>query len=146
MDKALSKLTIRLHIFQEDGVIVKTRLEKASQFEIIGEPFSFMGEYLEGKNLAHLLKPLPLRPFSRIVLEETARIPFGQTISYSGLAEKIGRPTACRAVAMALHHNPLPLFIPCHRVIAKDGSIGGFGFGVWMKKKILSFENQHLKN
>jgi len=80
--------------------------------------------------------------FCRSVLRACRRIRFGQTVTYSALAKKIGRSTAVRAVGNALSRNPLPLIIPCHRVIRSDGKIGGFSApgGKKLKEKLLNHE------
>ena len=80
-------------------------------------------------------------PLQRMVWLEIARIPYGETISYTTLAERVGFPRAIRAVASACGANPVPLAIPCHRVIAKDGSLGGFSLGgLEVKEKLLKLE------
>lgn len=77
----------------------------------------------------------------RAVWLEIARIPHGETISYSTLAERVGFPRAVRAVASACGANPIPLVIPCHRVVAKDGTLGGFSLGgLEVKEKLLKIE------
>jgi len=83
-----------------------------------------------------------LSQFSRSVLTACRDISFGQTLSYARLAQKSGRPTAARAVGNALAKNPLPLIIPCHRVIYSDGKIGGFSApgGTSIKKRLLKLE------
>jgi O-6-methylguanine DNA methyltransferase len=73
----------------------------------------------------------------RAVWLEIARIPYGETISYTTLAERVGFPRAVRAVASACGANPVPLVIPCHRVLAKDGSLGGFSLGGLGTKEFL---------
>ena len=78
--------------------------------------------------------------FQRDVWEATLRIPFGETRSYSWVAAQIGKPQAARAVGQALGRNPLPVIIPCHRVIATDGSLAGFGSGIWRKEWLLNHE------
>ena len=78
--------------------------------------------------------------FQRSVWEATRMIPYGETRSYGWIAEQIGQPKASRAVGQALKSNPLPIIIPCHRVIASDGRLGGFGGGVEMKKFLLRLE------
>ena len=85
--------------------------------------------------------------FSREVLTACREIEFGQRITYSGLAEKAGRPAASRAVGNALANNPLPLIIPCHRVLRTDGKIGGFSApgGISFKKRMLTLEHKALK-
>jgi methylated-DNA-[protein]-cysteine S-methyltransferase len=87
------------------------------------------------------------RGFSRKVLTACRSIKFGRTISYSGLAQKAGRPSASRAVGNALSKNPLPLIIPCHRVLRADGKMGGFSApgGISVKKRMLALENQVIK-
>lgn len=86
-----------------------------------------------------------LTAFEGQVLKAASVIPFGETRSYAWVAAKTGRPKAVRAVGQALNKNPFPLLIPCHRVIAKDGTIGGFAFGVSLKKKLLVLEKEILK-
>ena len=78
--------------------------------------------------------------FQKSVWKAIATIPRGETRSYAWLAKKIGRPRAVRAVANACGANPLPVIIPCHRVIASDGSLGGFSGGLDLKKRLLALE------
>ena len=81
-----------------------------------------------------------LAEFSAKVLRQTFKIPRGKVTTYSGLAAQIGSPGAARAVGTALANNPFPLVIPCHRVVRADGSWGGFGGGIKMKKELLAKE------
>ncbi len=78
--------------------------------------------------------------FQREVWEVTRLIPYGETRSYAWVAEQIRKPQAVRAVGQALGRNPLPIIIPCHRVIASDGKLGGFSDGVEMKRHLLGLE------
>ncbi len=78
--------------------------------------------------------------FQKKVWQALAKIPYGETISYGELAEKIGNPRASRAVGMATGKNPVPIIIPCHRVIGKDGSLTGFGGGLDVKQRLLDIE------
>ena len=78
--------------------------------------------------------------FTRRVLDAAMEIPWGETRSYSWVARRIGKPGAARAVGQALGRNPVPLMIPCHRVIKKDGSLGGFGQGTDWKEYLLEIE------
>jgi methylated-DNA-[protein]-cysteine S-methyltransferase len=71
-------------------------------------------------------------------------IPYGETISYLQLAERIGNPRAVRAVGLANGSNPIPIIVPCHRVIGSDGSLTGFGGGISTKKKLLELESKQL--
>lgn len=82
----------------------------------------------------------------RIVWLEIARIPYGKTISYTTLAERVGFPRAVRAVASACGANPVPLAIACHRVLAKDGSLGGFSLGgIGTKEYLLALETNDVQ-
>lgn len=96
-------------------------------------------QYLEGKGY-RLKLPVDLAngtPLQRMVWLEISRIPYGETISYTTLAERVGFPRAVRAVASACGANPVPLLIPCHRVLAKDGGLGGFSLGGLDTKEFL---------
>ncbi len=81
-------------------------------------------------------------PFAQEVLHACRRIAFGQTMTYSGLAKRVGSPNAARAVGSALASNPIPLIIPCHRVLRTDGGLGGFPApgGIDTKQKMLRHE------
>src|SRR4030042_1625632 len=79
-------------------------------------------------------------PFLRAVWEATRDIPHGQTISYGGLAARAGRPGAARAVGQAMARNRWPIVVPCHRVVAGDGSLGGYGGRPDMKERLLRLE------
>ena len=102
--------------------------------------------YFEGKparlNAPLVLDSLPI--FTRKVLAACRKIPSGKTVSYSQLAGMIGKPRASRAVGSALARNPIPLIIPCHRVIHSDGSLGNFSAfgGTSTKKKLLALETR----
>ncbi len=81
-----------------------------------------------------------LSPFRQAVLEETMRIPFGETRSYGWLARHVGHPRAARAVGRVMATNPLPIVVPCHRVLAADGSLGGYSGGLPLKETLLKAE------
>ena len=87
---------------------------------------------------------LPLAPegseFQLRVWEELSAIPYGETISYGELARRVGDPGAARAVGLANGKNPLPVIVPCHRVIGADGSLTGFGGGLGRKRRLLELE------
>ena len=85
-----------------------------------------------------------LSPFRRAVLEETMRIPAGETRSYGWLARQVGHPGAARAVGRVMATNPMPLVVPCHRVLAADGSLGGYGGGLPMKEALLKAEGARV--
>lgn len=99
-------------------------------------------EYQLGKRIE--IWPLPVvlsgSPFALRVWREIARIPYGETISYTELAARAGNPKAVRAAASACARNPVPLLLPCHRVVAKNGGHGGFAWGLSMKRALLALE------
>ncbi len=86
-----------------------------------------------------------LTPFERAVLAKTLEIPAGEVRPYGWVAREIGRPRAVRAVGSALGRNPVPVLIPCHRVVRSDGQIGNYGLGVPMKRALLSAEGVDLE-
>ncbi|MBN2313327.1 MAG: methylated-DNA--[protein]-cysteine S-methyltransferase [Sedimentisphaerales bacterium] len=105
--------------------------------------------YFEGARVDFSRVPIILEGlsvFSQQILRACREIEIGQTVTYSGLAKKTGRPSAGRAVGGVMARNPLPLIIPCHRVIRTDGKMGGFTApgGVSLKKKMLELEQQVL--
>jgi methylated-DNA-[protein]-cysteine S-methyltransferase len=89
---------------------------------------------------------LPLAPngtlFQLRVWNELTRIPYGETISYRELAERIGNPRACRAVGLANGSNPIAIVVPCHRVIGANGKLTGYGGGLPTKEKLLALESR----
>lgn len=88
---------------------------------------------------------LTATPFQKEVWQEARSIPYGETVSYRRIAEKIGKPKATRAVGGALGKNPLPIIIPCHRVIGINGDLTGFSSGLDVKKRLLEIEGVSRK-
>ena len=100
-------------------------------------------EYFAGERQAFDLPLHPLgTPFQLAVWEELERIPYGVTISYGELARRIDQPAAVRAVGAANGRNPLPIIVPCHRVIGSNGSLTGFGGGLPTKRFLLAMEER----
>jgi len=101
-------------------------------------------QYLEGRRNSF---DLPLHiigtDFQKKVWKIIAGIPYGRTLSYGDIARKLGGTGKARAVGGAAHANPLPLIIPCHRVIGSDGSLTGFGAGLGLKEKLLDLEKRN---
>ena len=95
---------------------------------------------MAGKRARVALDLRDVSPFERAVLGKTAEIPFGQVRSYAWVAKEIGHPAAVRAVGTALGRNPVPLVVPCHRVVRTDGSVGNYGFGSPAKRALLTAE------
>uniref|UniRef100_A0A7V6A0W9 Methylated-DNA--protein-cysteine methyltransferase n=1 Tax=Desulfobacca acetoxidans TaxID=60893 RepID=A0A7V6A0W9_9BACT len=108
----------------------RTRLAQALERYFAGQPASF--------------EDLPLdlegSPFHLQVWGELRKIPLGETVSYQELARRLGKPRAARAVGQACGANPIPLIIPCHRVIAADGALGGYSAGLERKRWLLQHE------
>ena len=101
-----------------------------------------LAEYFHGERSIFEL-PVDLHgctPFECDVLAATATIPYGEVRSYKWLAERVGRPGAARAIGNALHNNPVPVIIPCHRIVKSDGSLGGYAFGTAWKTRLLALE------
>ena len=103
-----------------------------------------LDEYFQGKRTTFSL-PFKLTgtPFQLAVWKELQNIPYGQTTSYKEIAQKINKPKACRAVGMANNKNPLPIIIPCHRVIGSNGKLIGYAGGLNLKNYLLVLEKSH---
>lgn len=103
-----------------------------------------LDEYFQGKRTVFSL-PFKLTgtPFQLAVWKELQNIPYGKTTSYKEIAQKINKPKACRAVGMANNKNPLPIIIPCHRVIGSNGKLIGYAGGLKLKNYLLELEKSH---
>jgi methylated-DNA-[protein]-cysteine S-methyltransferase len=104
-----------------------------------------LDEYFEGRRHEFDL-PIDLRvaPFHEAVLHELARIPYGHTDTYGSLAAKVGHPKAARAVGTVMNRNPIPIVLPCHRIIGANGSLTGYGGGLPAKRHLLELEGAML--
>ena len=104
-----------------------------------------LDEYFEGRRREFDL-PIDLRvaPFHEAVLAELARVPYGRTETYGALAAKAGRPGAARAVGTVMNRNPIPIVLPCHRVIGANGSLTGYAGGLDVKRRLLQLEGATL--
>ncbi len=126
-------------------------LERASIAEtvdpMIGSVVKELRAFLAGAPADFRDLPLDLQgtPFQLRVWQELRRIPWGGTISYRELARRAGSPKALRAVGQANAVNPIPIIIPCHRVISADGSLGGYSSGLWRKCWLLKHEGVRQK-
>lgn len=91
---------------------------------------------------------LPLAPkgtdFQESVWKALCQVPYGTTASYKDIAIAIGNPKACRAIGMANNHNPIPIIIPCHRIIGSNGKLVGYAGGLDIKEKLLELEKQNM--
>lgn len=103
--------------------------------------------YLAGE-LCSFSTPCDLRglsPFTQAVLRIATKIRYGEVKSYRWVAEQLGKPKATRAVGNALARNPVPMMIPCHRVVRGDGSLGGYALGLDWKRRLLELEKYHSR-
>ena len=114
------------------------------QSEEVRDRMNAILEYLDGKKL-NLPVDVQGTEFQKRVWAAISRIPYGETRSYNKIAEEIGMPKAYRAVANACGANPVPLIVPCHRVIRKNGGLGGYGMGIERKKYLLAMEKSVSK-
>lgn len=108
----------------------------------VGKLFTELELYFAGKK-KKLTFPLAMQGtlLQREVWDAVCGIPYGTIVSYSDVAKAIGRPTAVRAVASAIAKNQIALFVPCHRVVGKDGKMHGYAWGIERKKQLLSHES-----
>lgn len=116
----------------DDGAIAALLAEARTQllayFDGTGREFSLPVDWSSGT------------PFQRKVWKAITRIPYGRVRSYQWVASRVGGKQYARAVGMALGANPVPIVVPCHRIIAHDGSLGGFSCGLPMKRRLLTLE------
>jgi methylated-DNA-[protein]-cysteine S-methyltransferase len=104
-----------------------------------------LDEYFEGERREFdLLIDLRVAPFHDAVLRELARVPYGRTETYGALAAKAGRPGAARAVGTVMNRNPIPIVLPCHRIVGANGSLTGYAGGLDVKRRLLQLEGAIL--
>jgi methylated-DNA-[protein]-cysteine S-methyltransferase len=105
-----------------------------------------LDEYFSGRRRSFDLS-IDLRgaaPFTAEVLAQLARVPYGQTATYGELASRVGHPRAARAVGTVMNRNPVPIVLPCHRVVGASGSLVGYGGGLERKEQLLRFEGARM--
>lgn len=134
-----------LTIEAQDGALTALhfgrRGQPQGQDDVLDEAERQLAEYFSGKRRAFSLPTRPHgTPFQLEVWAELGRIPFGQQRSYGQLAALIGRPKAARAVGGAAGRNPLGIIVPCHRLLAAGGGLGGFSGGLDAKRALLALE------
>lgn len=137
-------------IFEENGEIIRVALPisvvstdgcRCVKTPVIIDAIKQLTEFLDSRRKTFNLKlALKGTPFQKKVWLELLKIPYGKTVSYQDIAVAIGNPKACRAVGMANNKNPIPIFIPCHRVIGKNGCLIGYAGGLDLKKSLLEIE------
>jgi methylated-DNA-[protein]-cysteine S-methyltransferase len=142
---------VRLHFVESDyGPVMERELEDEG-YVVVGDGsrtvrvWEELSEYAAGRRVT-FDAPLAFdgSEWQKAVWLELTRIPFGETRSYGEIADRLGRPGAARAVGRANASNVLPLVVPCHRVIAADGTLGGFNGGLHLKSRLLDHERRVL--
>ena len=118
-------------LFPDDGRPAPAELARMVIDSLNGVQFQLPWDSLSWEGITSL---------QQMVYVQTAAIPYGSLATYGEIAERIGRPKACRFVGSALAKNPFPILIPCHRVIRSDNKLGGFGGGVVLKRLLIDFE------
>jgi len=138
----------QLLVARENDAIVEIRFRPGNIDGIrddraVADVAAQLQQYFRGERRAF---DLPLAPrgteFQQLVWRALQRIPYGETRSYSDIAREIGRPAAVRAVGAANGANPIPIMIPCHRVVGSNGSLTGFGGGIETKRWLLALESR----
>ena len=131
--------------FAEGGQLPGPERHGQGDSELLGEARQQLREYFAGQR-RHFTLPLAPggTPFQRRVWQELQKIPWGTTASYREIAQRIGQPTAVRAVGAANGRNPVAIVIPCHRVIGSDGSLTGYAGGIATKRRLLQHEGALL--
>lgn len=140
----------RFSVDYEEGVITAIDIDDSDdlpEITVNEEPSILevqMKEYLKGerKQFTVMVK-LVGTPFERQVYTTAIQIPYGETVSYKQIAERLGKPDGARAVGNALNKNKLPILVPCHRVVGSDGSLKGYRYGLEMKEKLLKLEKEN---
>ncbi|MDA2934626.1 methylated-DNA--[protein]-cysteine S-methyltransferase [Acidobacteria bacterium AH-259-D05] len=122
-----------------------SRVPEEGSEAAISEAIEQLDRYFQGRQPTFRM-PLDLRgtPFQIRVWRELLKIPYGSTVSYGEVAGRIGSPRASQAVGSAVGRNPVPIVVPCHRVIGHDGALVGFGGGLATKEKLLELEGAHV--
>ncbi len=148
-EEDIVRLATRLDIAATPEGIARVRLGRGRVEAASGRASAWverareeLAEYLDGKR-TYFSVPVDLStvlPFQRDVLATASRIPFGEVHTYTWIARQIGHPRAVRAVGTALGRNPVPLIVPCHRVLRSDGGVGGYLFGSGIKDFLLELE------
>ncbi len=134
-----------VNVVMKNGVVLRITFDEKPLYENVQSETAKslkrdLERYLRGERVdfsEYEVDLSDLTPFTRMVLEEVRKIPYGRTLTYGDLAKVFG--TSPRAVGVAVKKNPVPILIPCHRVVAKDG-LGGYGGGIKLKKALLKLE------
>jgi len=139
-------LRVTLPLSSKEDVIEALKIEDAKRnSRLFRDLVQRLKHYFAGQTIAFpdKLDISNSTPFQRAVWQTARKIPYGQTRRYAWIAQRTGKPGAARAVGQALRRNPLPIIVPCHRVIYSNGSLGGFAGGLALKKDLLILEKYY---
>ncbi|MCG6553570.1 MAG: methylated-DNA--[protein]-cysteine S-methyltransferase [Candidatus Magnetominusculus sp. LBB02] len=140
----------RLYIVSEGASVVEVAFERPAFPEGNDKTGASrqLKEYFSGGRFAFdiAINPGRLSGFYTAVYKALCEIPYGAVCSYKELAKMAGSPNAARAVGQAMSRNPIPIIMPCHRVTAADGSLGGYTGGIGIKKKLLDLERRYVSS
>jgi len=141
-DGHLAGVLMEVMRYEPDAATLGSAVRSESE-PVLAEAASQLGAYFRGE-LTRFDLPLTLdgTQFQQTVWAGLRAIPYGETVSYSGLARRIGQPAASRAVGLANGRNPVAIVVPCHRVIGADGSLTGYGGGMERKRFLLGLEQR----
>ncbi len=153
--KDINTVIGKARIIEEDGYIIELQINKdfdknedilEKDTNILKNTERQLSEYFSGKrNTFDLKLNSKGTDFMKKVWRELLNIPYGETRTYKEIAEKIGNPKGARAVGMANNKNPIPIIIPCHRVIGKNKKLVGYALGLDMKEFLLNLERKNKK-
>lgn len=153
--KDINTIIGKVRIIEENGYIIELQINKdfdknedilEKDTNILKNTERQLSEYFSGKRNTFDLKLNPKgTEFMKKVWMELLNIPYGETRTYKEIAEKIGNPKGARAVGMANNKNPIPIIIPCHRVIGKNKKLVGYALGLDMKEFLLNLERKNKK-
>jgi O-6-methylguanine DNA methyltransferase len=141
---------VAVHLADDEEAFVEDLVRRFPEAELKGgndvtcEAGRAIRAYLRGGPHPEVEVVIPEKGFTARVWKQIARIPYGEVRSYGRIARQLRRAQAARAVGQACGRNPLPLVIPCHRVVAANGSLGGFSAGLDVKRKLLKLEGAHV--
>lgn len=150
---------VALPHWEKDAGSIRTAQKRSFPADVLpGPPTALWGldrtvlllmDYFSGVPVAppwQLLSMEGLTDLEQQVLRAVADIPFAALKTYGDIAEAVGRPGACRFVGNTMAKNPFPIFVPCHRVVRRNGGIGRFGGGPDLKKRLIAFENEKIRD
>jgi methylated-DNA-[protein]-cysteine S-methyltransferase len=142
------KKAVERELKSSDSGVRSSKQRELTSPTVLAKAVKLLQKYFSGKRVSFdlLLDTRSYTPFQQAVWQAAAEIPSGETRSYAWIAKKIKNPRAVRAVGQALGANPIPIIIPCHRVISSAGTLGGYAGGLLMKQRLLELEARKARS